>query len=68
MILFVLLQNGSPVVGHLLHVLEVKYIDIYLMMFSANFCVFFCNVCVNNGYLHFTCRQTNPVPNWGISN
>ena len=64
-IFFVLLQNRAPVVGHLPTPVFYKQStciwDIYLMMFSFSAkSSSVCAVCVNNGYVHFTCRQSNP--------
>ena len=60
-IFFVLLQNRALVVGHLPTPVFYKQStciwDIYLMMFSFSAkSSSVCTVCVNNGYVHFTCR------------
>ena len=65
-IFFVLLQNRAPVVGHLPTPVFYKQStciwDIYLMIFSFSAkSSSVCTVCVNNGYIHFTCRQSNPL-------
>ena len=68
---FLLLQNVAPVVGHLPTPVFYRRIKIIIRI-STSWCLVLCvesssvcTVCVNNGYLHFTSRQSNPLSTWG---